>query len=222
MYPNLIQNNMKKRNLYKAAAFFIALAAFTLLNSVQANAQKFAYVNSQYILDNMPEYQAAQKQLDGISQRWQAEIDTKISELSRKRAEYEAEKVLLTEDMRLKREEELGVAQNALLELQRKRFGPKGDLIQKQGELIKPIQDKVYQTIQTVAETKNYGMIFDKAGTTTIMYGNDRFDISDQVLREMGIEPGKEEVEDDPNDGMQGDGVIEQTRQEAKDVIKKP
>jgi len=218
-----MKQNMKKRNLYTAALGILAAVLFTMLGSVQANAQKFAYVNSQYILDNMPEYQAAQKQLDGLSQRWQIEIDNKISELGRKRSEYEAEKVLLTEDMRLKREAELSASQNAILDLQRKRFGPKGDLIQKQAELIKPIQDKVYQTIQTVAETKNYGMIFDKAGTTTIMYGNDRFDISDQILREMGIEPGKGGEEDDPNDDLRnGEGVIEQTRQEARDVIKKP
>lgn len=221
MYPNLKVNNMKNRILYTATAFLLVCAAF-FPGASESFAQKFAYVNSQYILDNMPEYQAAQKQLNGISQRWQAEIDTKISELGRKRAEYEAEKVLLTEEMRIKREEELTMTQNALLELQRKRFGPKGDLIQKQSELIKPIQDKVYQTIQTVAENKNYGMIFDKAGSTTVMFGNDRFDISDQILREMGIEPGQTIEEDDPNEGLNGEGVIEQTRQDSKDYIKKP
>lgn len=193
---------------------------FLVALSNSARAQKFAYVDTDYILKNMPEYQAAKKQLDGISVRWQAEIDSKISESQRSRAQYEAEKVLLTEEMRMQREEELGKLQTDILELQRKRFGPKGDLIQKQAELIQPIQDKVYQTIQTIAENKNYGMIFDKAGTTTILYGNDRFDISDQILTEMGIEPGQVSEEDDV-DVKGNDGVIQQTRDQANDSLRK-
>lgn len=211
-----MKNWQKTFSLICVSTTFLFLVA--LSNS--ARAQKFAYVDTDYILKNMPEYQAAKKQLDGISVRWQAEIDSKISESQRSRAQYEAEKVLLTEEMRMQREEELGKLQTDILELQRKRFGPKGDLIQKQAELIQPIQDKVYQTIQTIAENKNYGMIFDKAGTTTILYGNDRFDISDQILTEMGIEPGQVSEEDDV-DVKGNDGVIQQTRDQANDSLRK-
>lgn len=209
------------KNSLKIFQYVTAIAIFVAIYSVpiSASAQKFAYVDTDYILKNMPEYQAAKKQLDNISIRWQAEIDAKIAELQKKRAQYDAEKVLLTDDMRIQREEELSKSQNDILELQRKRFGPKGDLIQKQAELIKPIQDKVHQTVQTIAENKNYGMIFDKAGSTTVLYGNDRFDISDQILKEMGIEPGAN-VDDDGEDNVgKGEGVIEKTREQSKDVI---
>ncbi len=210
-----MKNSLKIFQYVTAIAIFVAIYSV----SISASAQKFAYVDTDYILKNMPEYQAAKKQLDNISIRWQAEIDAKIAELQKKRAQYDAEKVLLTDDMRIQREEELSKSQNDILELQRKRFGPKGDLIQKQAELIKPIQDKVHQTVQTIAENKNYGMIFDKAGSTTVLYGNDRFDISDQILKEMGIEPGAN-VDDDGEDNVgKGEGVIEKTREQSKDVI---
>ncbi|HEY8365724.1 MAG TPA: OmpH family outer membrane protein [Bacteroidia bacterium] len=209
------------KNSQKIFQYVFAIACLFVIYSVSnsAFAQKFAFVDSDYILKNMPEYQAAKKQLDNISIRWQAEIDAKIAELQKKRAQYDAEKVLLTDDMRIQREDELSKLQNDILELQRKRFGPKGDLIQKQAELIKPIQDKVHQTIQTIAENKNYGMIFDKAGSTTVMYGNDRFDISDQILKEMGIEPGANIEDEDADDVEKGEGVIERTREQSKDVI---
>jgi len=209
------------KNSQKIFQYVFAIACLFVIYSVSnsAFAQKFAFVDSDYILKNMPEYQAAKKQLDNISIRWQAEIDAKIAELQKKRAQYDAEKVLLTDDMRIQREDELSKLQNDILELQRKRFGPKGDLIQKQAELIKPIQDKVHQTIQTIAENKNYGMIFDKAGSTTVMYGNDRFDISDQILKEMGIEPGANIEDEDADDVGNGEGVIERTREQSKDVI---
>lgn len=196
--------------------------AFFLLPAHKIQAQKFAYVDSKYILENMPEYKAASMQLNNISIRWQSEIDAKIAGLKTKRDAYEAEKVLLTDEMRAQKETQLDEWQNEILELQRKRFGPKGDLFQKQAELIQPIQDKVYQTIQTYAENKNYGMIFDKAGSTTIMYGNDRFDISDNILLEMGIEPGQNNEPDDIDEPGSGNGVIQNTRDDAKDMLRKP
>jgi outer membrane protein len=173
----------------------ITLFFFLLLTvSGIAVAQKFAYVDSEYILANLPEYTQAKSQLDQVAQKWQKEIEDKNALLDKDFKAYEAEKVLLTEEMKKKREDELEEKRKAILELQKKRFGKEGDLFKKQEELIKPIQDKVYEAIKEVSEGKSYGIVFDKAGATTIMYASAKFDISDQVIRSMGYEPGKNEA----------------------------
>jgi outer membrane protein len=181
-------------------------------------AQKFAYVDSEYILKNMPEYQSAKSQLNEISQRWQKEIDEKMKAYEKELKEYEAEKVLLTEDMRLKREEELKKKLESIQDLQRKRFGKEGDLFRKRQELIKPIQDKIYAAIQEISESKNYGIVFDKAGSTTIMYASAKFDISDQVIRAMGYTPGKFETEEEEGE-KGGSGIIKDIRERSREMF---
>lgn len=183
------------------------------------SAQKFAYVDSEYILENMPEYTNAKFQLDQVAKRWQQEIQDKNQALDKDIKTYEAEKVLLTEDMRIKREKELDEKRQAILDLQKKRFGKGGDLFKKQQELIKPIQDKVFDAIKELAENKNYGMIFDKAGSTTVMFGNAKFDLSDNIIRSLGYEPGKNTAEPDDNSGPDGQGgVIQDVKDKAKDM----
>lgn len=184
------------------------------------SAQKFAYVDSEYILSNMPEYTQAKYQLDQVAKKWQKEIEDKNGNLTKDISAYEAEKVLLTEDMRIKREKELDEKRQAILELQKKRFGKEGDLFKKQQELIKPIQDKVYDAIKEYSENKSYGIVFDKAGVTTIMYASSKFDISDAVIRALGYEPGQNTAEPDDNGGGDGKGgVIQETKEKANDLF---
>lgn len=200
----------------------ILFSALFLAGLIGANAQKFAYVDSEYILANLPEYTQAKFQLDQVAKKWQKEIEDKNAALDKEIKAYEAEKVLLTEDMRIKREKELDEKRQAILELQKKRFGKDGDLFKKQQELIKPIQDKVYEAIKDVSENKSYGIVFDKAGATTIMYGNAKFDISDQVIRSMGYEPGQNSAEPEDNSGGEKGGVIQEVKDKSEEMFSKP
>lgn len=182
-------------------------------------AQKFAYVDSEYILSNLPDYTQAKFQLDLVAKKWQKEIEDKLAAYDKDVKAYEAEKILLTEDMRIKREKELDEKRQAILDLQKKRFGKEGDLFKKQQELIKPIQDKVYEAIKDVSESKSYGIVFDKAGVTTIMYASAKFDISDQVIRAMGFEPGKNDAEpEDKTEGGKG-GVIQEVKEKSDEMF---
>lgn len=150
------------------------------------HAQKFAYVDSQYILDNLPEFTEAQAQLDELSIQWQTEIETKFAEVEKMRQEFQAQAVLLPEDMKKKKELEITDKEKDAKNLQRQRFGKDGDLMKKRVELVKPVQEKVYNAIQEVSTSSNYAIIFDKAGALTIMYANPKYDISDDVLDNMG------------------------------------
>ncbi|MFO8054041.1 MAG: OmpH family outer membrane protein [Bacteroidales bacterium] len=160
-------------------------------------AQKFAYVDSDYILENIPEYQVAQNKLDELSVQWQEEIEKKFAEIDKLYNEYQSEAVLLPSDMKKKREEEIVQKEKEAKELQKQRFGQNGDLFKKRQELIEPIQDKVYDAIKDISEQENYAVIFDKAGSLTMLYTNERFDISDKVLNNMGYRPGGLDSKDD-------------------------
>jgi len=154
--------------------------------NAQAQNQKYAYVDTEYILDNIPEFQDAQDELDELSKKWQKEIEAAYTQVSDMYQKYQAESVLLPEDIKRKREDEIVKKEQEVKELQRKYFGPEGDLFQKRQELVKPIQEKVYNAIETIASTRNYSFVFDKAGGTTMLYTNPSFDISDDVLDEVG------------------------------------
>lgn len=165
--------------------FFILVVLMGLSNT--ASAQRYAYVDTQYILDHIPEYQAAQEQLNQISEQWQEEIEIKFAQVEKKRNEYEAEKILLPAELKKQREKEIADMDLEAKELQKKRFGVGGDLFMKRQELIKPIQDRVYEAIQQVATERNYSFVFDKANQSNLLYADPKFDMSDQVLRKMGI-----------------------------------
>jgi len=153
---------------------------------IMVHAQKFAYVDSQYILDNLPEYTEAQAQLDEVSAQWQKEIETKFAEVDKMYQDYQAQAVLLPEDMKKKKEQEIVDKEKEAKNLQRQRFGQNGDLMKKRQELVKPIQEKVYNAIQEIATSNNYSVIFDKAGALTILFANPKYDISDEVLDNLG------------------------------------
>lgn len=170
----------------------ISIILLLLVGSViSVNAQKFAYVDTQYILNNIPEYKMAQKQLEELSKKWQQEIETKVSEIDRMYKSYQTDAVLLPEDIKKKRENEILQKEKDVSALKKKRFGTDGDLFKKREELIKPIQDKIYNAIQALAEARGYSVIFDRAGSLSILYASSRYDKSDEVLKNMGYSPGE-------------------------------
>jgi len=182
------------------ATYLFLLAGLFVMGSPLLS-QRFAYVNTEYILNGLPEYASARKQLDEVSVKWQKEIEEKLAEVDKMYRDYQVERILLSEEMRIKREEEIIAKEREVKELQRKRFGQGGDLFKKQEELIKPIQDKVFEAISEIAETKGYAMVFDKAGSTTVIYSGKRFDISDDVLKQLGGQPGRNLLQDGDGDG---------------------
>lgn len=151
-------------------------------------AQKFAFVDTEYILGRIPAYQAAQKQLDKFSADWQKEVEDELAVVEKMYKEYQAERVLLTEDMRTRREEAIIAREKAVKDLQKKYFAPEGDLYKKRQELVKPIQDQIFNAIKEMATEGNYDVIFDSASGPTMLYTNPRYDKSDLVLEKMGIQ----------------------------------
>ena len=162
------------------------LTAVLLVFTTMTFAQRFGYVDTDYILENIPEYKQKQKQLDEISVQWQEEIEKMYAEIDRMYKDYQAEQILLTEDMKRKREEQLIEKEKEAKEKQKQRFGYQGDLFQKRQEFTKPIQDKVYNAIKEIASARGYAVIFDKAGTLTMLYTDAKYDLSEQVLDELG------------------------------------
>lgn len=149
-------------------------------------AQKYAYVDTQYILGNIPSYKAAQEQLEKISQQFQKELETIHAELDKMYKDFQAEVVLLSDDMKRKREDMIISKEKEYKKLQRQYFGTEGDLYQKRLALIKPIQDDVFKVIQEMAEQGAYAIIFDKAGSLSMIYTNSKYDLSDQILQKLG------------------------------------
>jgi outer membrane protein len=168
-----------KKILFTLCAFF-ALSATTF-------AQRYAVIDSKYILDKLPEYKEAQQKLDQFSQMWQQEIGQKSADLDRMYKEYDAEQVMLSDELKKKREDQLFNAEKEVRDLQRKRFGFEGDLFKKRQELIKPIQDKVYNAIQKLAVAKLYDFILDKSEGITVIFADPKLDRSDDVLKELGV-----------------------------------
>lgn len=151
---------------------------------------KFAYVDTEYILDNIPEYAAAQGKLDEYSIEWQKEIELKFKEIDSLYKKFQTESVLLPEDMKTKKENAIIAKEKEAKALQKQRFGKEGDLYKKRQELVKPIQDKVYNAVEEVATEGAYGIIFDKTGSLTMLYTNVKLDLSDKVLENLGYKSG--------------------------------
>jgi outer membrane protein len=149
-------------------------------------AQKYAFVDTEYILNNIPSYKAAQEQLDKISQDWQKEVEGKYAEIEKMYKDYQAERVLLSEDMRQKREDAIINKEKEVKELQNEYFGQNGALFKKRQELIQPIQDDIYKAIKDLATENGYAVVFDSASGPTMIYTNPRYDISDEVLQKLG------------------------------------
>jgi len=164
----------------------ILIVSLILATNVATFAQKFAYVDSEYILGLIPEYKDAQAALDKISVQWQKEIEAKYAEIDKMYKSYQAEQILLTEEMKKKREGDIVAKEKEAKDLQKQRFGVDGELFKKRQELVKPIQDKVYSSIKTIAEKGAYSIIFDKSSDLTMLYVSPKLDKSDAVLEQMG------------------------------------
>ncbi len=159
--------------------------ALTLIVFV-ANAQKYAYVDTEYIMNNIPLYETAKQQLDELSEQWKGEIDQMKLDVEKKYQDFQAEKVLLTEEQKRKREEEIINKEKALRELQQKYFGREGMLFSKRKELLKPIQDDIFNAVKEIAQEGNYAVIFDTANSLNMLYTDPKYDKSDEVLSRLG------------------------------------
>jgi len=178
----IITKTLNKLSMKK----LILTAVSVLLLSGISVAQKIGYVDTDYILSHIPEYKAAQAEMDKTSVDWQKEIEAKYGEIDKLYKIYQAESVLLTEDMKKKRENEIINKEKEVKELQKARFGVDGELFKKRMELVKPIQDKVYGAVKQVAERSGLAFIFDKAGQVSLLYSNSKYDKSEDVLTFMG------------------------------------
>jgi len=161
------------------------IATFILFTGL-VMAQKYAFVDTDYILNRIPSYKAAQDQLDKLSEEWQTEIEAMYDEIEKMYRDYQSEKVLLSDEMKIKKEEEIIQKEQAAKDLQRNYFGQEGNLFKKRQELIKPIQDEIYQTVKEIANEGNFAVIFDTASGANMLYTDPKYDKSDEVLEKLG------------------------------------
>ncbi|MFC2175751.1 OmpH family outer membrane protein [Bacteroidota bacterium] len=164
----------------------IVLTTAVILFACTSYAQRFGYVDTDYILEKIPEYQSKQQQLDEISVEWQKEVEKLYAEIDRMYKDYQAEQILLTDDMKRKREQQIIEKEKEAKERQKQRFGFEGDLFNKRREFTKPLQDKVYNAIKKLADARGFAVVFDKAGSLTMLYTSEKYDLSEDVLDELG------------------------------------
>lgn len=167
----------------KRIAILITLVVATAFSSV---GQRFAYIDSDYIMENIPEYKAAELEIERISIEWQKELEEKFAEIEQMFRAYQAEAPLLPEEIRRQREEAIVSREQSAKELQMRRFGRDGELFQRRQELMQPIQDRIFDAVKEIATRGNYAVIFDKSGGVTMLYTDVRYDLSDEVLQRLG------------------------------------
>lgn len=166
----------------------ILLGAACLLSmAFTANAQRYCAIDSKYILEKMVEYKDAQTKIDKLSADWQKDIDNRMQEVDRMYKTYQAERAMLSDEMRKKREDEIIMKEKSVKDLQKERFGYEGELFKERQKLIKPIQDKVFNAVQKYATSRAFDVVFDKAGGVTLFYADPKIDKSDEVLKLLGI-----------------------------------
>ena len=165
----------------------LLLSLILFLSPTLINAQKNAYIDSDYILGKIPEYKEAKDKLDKLAERWTKEVEDRNAIIKVKKDNFAREEVLLPAEEKQKRKEEIEKMETEVMEIQKLRFGVNGDYFQKRQELVKPIQDRVFEAIQEVASKKLYTFVIDKANQSNLVYADPKLDISDAVLKEMGI-----------------------------------
>jgi len=153
-------------------------------------AQKYCYVDTEYILENITEYKAAQQQLDQLSINWQKEIETKYAFIDKLYKDFQAEQILLTDEMKRKRENEIVTKEKEVKDFQKQKFGFEGELFKKKQELVKPIQDKIFNAIKKMATDQSYAVVFDKSSDLIMLYANPKYDKSDDILNALGYKVG--------------------------------
>lgn len=169
---------MKKKLL--TILFFVT---FTIGSSY---AQKYALIDMEYILDNIPSYESGNRQLESLSAQWQSEVDEEVETVNAMYKKYQADLVFLAGEEKTKRENEIVAKENAIEELRNQYFGPQGELFKQQEQLIKPIQDSIYEAVKMISSEEGYGMVIDRATSTSIIFASPAIDISDQVLARLG------------------------------------
>ena len=180
---------------------FPALLLLAFLAAAPVEAQKYACVNTEYILHSVPEYNQALNKINRFVEEWQQEISTKQQELDELRQQYQQEAYLLPDNLKQRRQDEIHNKETELRSLQHQRFAAGGDLDQKRAELMKPVQDRIYNAIERVAREKNYAFVFDKAASAIVIYVSDKYDISDQVLEMLGIKADSKSGDVSPSSG---------------------
>lgn len=188
--------NSKYGNMKNVILFGLTMVIFSF---TKASAQKFAYVDTEYILEQIPEYRGAQKQLNDLAKDWEKEINTRKVEIEKLYRDYRAERLILSDQSRQQREKEITEKEKALSDFRKSKFGNGGELNKKREELLKPIQDKVFDAIQELAKDNALDFVLDKAGSTTMLFTNPNFDRSDEVLDYLGVVPGTGNKKDDEN-----------------------
>jgi outer membrane protein len=168
---------------------YIILTFLAVMLTANAFAQSLAYVDSEYILKHIPEYSSAQKQLDALALQWQKEVDDKFKEVEKMQKDYQADEVLLTDDMRKKRQEDINQKDKEVKEFQQQKFGFEGDLYRQKIKLIKPIQERVAKAIEEHAGRENIDIVIDKS-TVTLLFARANYDSTNAVITKMGYKPG--------------------------------
>lgn len=166
---------------------FLAVLLLSLCLTGLTKAQKFGYVDTQYILDQMEEYQAAQQEIENLSKKWQAELEKMHADIEKMYKDYQAEEVLLSDDVKKQRQEDIFAAERAAKEYKQKKFGYDGELYKVQDDKIKPIQDKVYNAIEQVAKDRRLNFILDKSANSGLLYTDAAFDRTDDVMVKLGL-----------------------------------
>lgn len=162
------------------------MALVTVVLAATVNAQKFALVDMEYILKNIPAYERASEQLNQVSKKWQAEVDALTSEAQTLYKNYQSEAVFLSEEQKTQREEAVVAKEKEAAELKRKYFGPEGELYKKRESLMSPIQDEIYNAVKDISEQKGYSLILDRASDAGIIFASPKVDISNEVLTKLG------------------------------------
>ena len=172
----------------------VLFAVLTVLFPAGSFAQKYCFVDTEYILENITEYKAAQQQLDQLSVNWQKDIEAKYAFIDKLYKDFQAEQILLTDEMKRKRENEIIQKEKEVKDFQKQKFGFEGELFKKKQELVKPIQDKIYNAIKKMATDQSYAVVFDKSSDLIMLYSNPKYDKSDDILNALGYKTGDKDA----------------------------
>jgi len=187
--------NLKYIRMKTKVLFLLAFAFLINFASFAQRSVRIGYIDTEYILQNVPEYQDASGQLDAKVQKWKNEIESRLSEIDQKKKQLNSESVLLTKELIEERQEEINIEESEILDYQQKRFGPNGDLMIQKKNLMQPIQDQIFTAVQEIAANKKYDFVFDKSADVVMLYSADRFDISEQVLRSITRSSKRKQVQ---------------------------
>jgi Skp family chaperone for outer membrane proteins len=165
--------------------FLLILVFITSFTAQAQRGVRIGYIDTEFILENIPEYQEASLQLNEKADKWKNEIEAKLGAVEQKRKNLSNEKALLTKELIDEREEDIAFEEKEILDYQQKRFGPNGDLFIQKKQLMQPIQDQIFAAVQDMADTKKYDFIFDKSSDATMLYSAKQFDLSDQIIRSI-------------------------------------